>query len=71
MAYWVYENYPHNKAAVHQAICAYCKDGRGLHEVGINDKGRWHGPFEDVLSARTKAQNTMRADVRDCKNCSP
>ena len=71
MTYRVYENYPHNKAAVHQATGAYYKNGRGLHEVGINDKGHWHGPFEKVLAAQKNAKNTGRASRWDCGKWSP
>ena len=71
MTYWVYENYPTNKAVVHRATCSYCKNGLGLHKVGNVTSGKWHGPYSDAASARDKANRTGRADVRDCKVCSP
>ena len=71
MGYWVYENYPHNKAVVHTAECRFCKDGAGLHEVGENTNGQWHGPYTYILHAQEKAGSTRRSDVRDCAFCRP
>ena len=69
MSYWVYENYRHNKAVVHKAECRFCKDGAGLHEVGENTNGQWHGPFCDASEAQAKARNTGRANVWNCNAC--
>ena len=71
MAYWVYENYPNNRATVHKAECSYCNNGAGVHGVGKNPTGQWHGPYHDVIQAQAKARNTSRSNVRDCKTGAP
>lgn len=71
MTYWVYENYADNKAVTHKAKCAFCNDGAGLHRVGQISTRQWHGPYPNVIEARARANDTGRADVRDCKVCAP
>ena len=69
MRYWVYENYPNDKAIVHRASCSYCNRGAGIHRIGKTRNGEWHGPFDDVQDARDRARSTYRSDVRDCTIC--
>lgn len=71
MAYWVYENYPTDKAMVHLASCSFCKRGTGVHGAGKTRNGEWHGPFGNAQEARFAAKNTQRVDVRDCAKCAP
>ena len=71
MPYWVYENYPNNKAMVHRAECGFCQDGAGVSGTGGTANGQWHGPYPDVHQARSQAHFTRRADVRDCVYCKP
>ena len=71
MHFWVYENFPNNKARVHRANCRNRNSGSGLRNIGKVDTGRWHGPYLDVREAKAKAHHTGRADVRDCKVCTP
>ena len=71
MRYWVYENYPNNRATVHKAECSHCNNGAGVHGVDKNSNGQWHGPYHGLSEARAKAGSTGRAVVRDCQVCAP
>ena len=66
MRYWVYENYPNDKAIVHRASCSFCNRGAGIHGTGKTRNGEWHGPFDNTQQARYAAKNTQRMDIRDC-----
>ena len=70
MRYWVYENYPTNKARVHEDSCGFCNYGEGVRVASL-DNGQWHGPFESGEEAFAKAEATGRSDVRGCKSCAP
>lgn len=67
--YWVYENWTHEKAMIHEGRCSYCNDGRGIHGGSGNRNGRWHGPFGSRNEAERKAAATGRQLVRACKSC--
>ena len=71
LQYWVYENYPNNKAMVHKGTCLFCNNGKGVRKGISNWNGQWHGPFDDKASAQNEARNTGRHDVRECSHCSP
>lgn len=69
MSFWVYENWTHEKAIVHNGDCSYCNDGRGIHGKSSDKNGEWHGPFTDRDAAFQRAKATKRDDVRSCKAC--
>ena len=69
MSYWVYENYPNDKAMVHKALCPWCNHGKGTSGTGYTKNGEWQGPFSNVQEAHDKAQSTERSDIRDCAQC--
>lgn len=70
MSFWIYENWTHEKAVIHQSTCSYCKDGRGLHGTAGNGNDRWHGPYSLKEAALTVAKNTGREIIKDCPFCS-
>ena len=60
MRYWVYENYPTNKAMVHEDSCGFCNYG-GRVRGGSLDNGRWHGPSNPLRSIRqSRGHRTLR-----------
>ena len=65
MAYRVYENYPHNKAMVHNAACRFCNDGRGVRDLANSREVMRHGLSNGRHSAQIKDRNIGQADVRD------
>ncbi len=69
--YWVYNNWVHDYATVHEASCAYCNDGRGTQGSTSTENSEWLGPFATTDEAWRAAKNTGRSDPRPCKACSP
>lgn len=67
--YWVYENWTHNRAMIHEAGCSFCRNGVGMHAGSTNRNGRWHGPFDSIVAAAKKAECTGRAEIRNCSVC--
>lgn len=67
--YWVYENWTHNKAIIHQGDCSYCNNGKGMHAGSTNRNGQWLGPFNTTVQANKVAKSTERDEVRPCQNC--
>lgn len=71
MTFWVYANNVHKFAKVHRGGCAFCKEGRGVHDRGADAvAGGWLGPFESVASARHAAERTGHP-VQGCSVCTP
>lgn len=54
--YWVYENYPNNKAVGHVSTCAYFK----MHGGHAPKTGKWHGPFDNRTVATSVGKVTGR-----------
>ena len=71
MRYWVYENWTHDKAIIHEESCSYCNHGHGIHGGASVRNGQWHGSFADRAVAEAKAKATGRSEVRGCKSCFP
>lgn len=71
MSYWVFENWTHRRARIHDAQCVHCNDGRGLHGGGSGRNDRWHGPFEERSRAFLFADKLNRDDTKKCGTCSP
>ncbi|MEX1303687.1 MAG: hypothetical protein WEA84_00800 [Rhodovibrionaceae bacterium] len=68
-AFWVYENWTHNYAAVHRASCSFCNDGQGAHPGSGKSNGEWLGPFDSLDAAQQRAVRTKRQDIRRCGIC--
>ena len=68
--FWVYENYPTNKARVHRADCGFCNHGKGKDGRGSSN-GRWHGPFATIKAACDKMRCLDRKDSGECGYCKP
>jgi hypothetical protein len=70
--FYIYENWQAGprKAKIHRGSCRYCNDGRG--RAGGYDPGhaQWHGPYDDLESARA-ASNALRNIVvrSECPVC--
>lgn len=62
--YWVYENYPNNKAVGHTRTCSFFK----MHGGHATKTGKWHGPF-DTRSAATSAGNAIGRPFHWCTRC--
>ena len=60
-AYYVYENYPTDRATVHAASCGFCNDGRGRKGQPVTPNGKWHGPFSTKSIAEDAAKRTGRS----------
>ncbi|MBI1328210.1 MAG: hypothetical protein GC136_11315 [Alphaproteobacteria bacterium] len=71
MAYWVYENWTHEKAVVHKSECTFCRDGKGLHGTSGNGNDKWHGPFVSKEAALETADQTERQLKKCCEICCP
>ena len=68
--YWVYENFVHDKAVVHQATCSFCNGGRGIHGQTSEENSRWRGSFKSREAALSDARRTGRTNVHECAVCS-
>ena len=70
--FWVYENYPTNRARVHRGDCKFCNHGEGKGR-GIRNpnNGRWHGPFDTVEAACDKMCCLDKKDSGGCGFCKP
>ncbi len=71
MDYWVYENWTHKKAIIHEETCSYCNAGQGIHGGAPGRNGQWHGPISTYADAKASAKRTGQAEIRRCKTCSP
>lgn len=71
MAYYVYENWTHDRARVHAGNCGFCNEGVGMHAEDSGANGRWLGPFPDCAAAVAAAHALHRADTGTCNNCNP
>lgn len=67
--WWVYENWPTNKALVHRAACSFCNSGTGTGRGTPGKHGRFLGPFESRDVALKVAAETGRARVDECRFC--
>ncbi len=67
--YWVYENWTHKKAIIHNGPCSYCNHGKGMHAGSTNRNGQWLGPFNSLDEAQKVADSTGRDEIRSCQNC--
>lgn len=54
--YWVYENYPNNKARAHARACSFFKVPGG----DAPGTGKWHGPFRNPAEASRAGKATGR-----------
>lgn len=71
MAFWVYSNWVHKYAKVHDGACGYCNDGRGIHDRGSDAvASEWLGPFRSAAEALGAARQTGH-DPQTCRSCGP
>ena len=71
MKFYVYENYPADKAIVHLASCPNCNSGKGVTGRMSTHNGRWLGPFDAQPVALEAAHATGRRIVDLCARCDP
>jgi hypothetical protein len=64
MEYWVYENYPNDKAVGHLGGCRYIK----LHGGNAPRTGQWYGPFNSRQAAQSAGIGTGRP-FHWCSRC--
>lgn len=69
--FFIYENYPTDKAMLHKSECSFCKNGQGKKGEAETSNGKWHGPFDDRLYAVKVLENLNRTDTRLCAICCP
>jgi HTH-type transcriptional regulator / antitoxin HigA len=69
--YWVYQNWTHDRARVHRAVCSFCNHGQGIHGKSSDRNGEWRGPFTDRDAAFAAMSRLHRADSRACTTCAP
>ena len=62
--YWVYENYPHNRAVGHVSTCSYFK----MHGGIAQKTGKWLGPFDSRFTATNSGKGTGRP-FHWCPHC--
>lgn len=68
MEYYVYENWIHKYAKVHQADCKYCNNGNGIHKDSSDKYGRWHGPFKQIKTGFINFK-TQQIKISNCFFC--
>ena len=71
MPFYVYENWTHHRARVHQATCGCCNAGEGVHAEDSGRNGRWHGPIQDRAGAIALANGLGHRNTGLCGNCDP
>ena len=69
--FFVYENWTHKRARIHQGVCRYCNNGKGWQPVDSGANGKWHGPFPTRASAFRKLKELDYPDMHDCQVCMP
>lgn len=69
-AFWIYENWVHDRVRIHRASCVWCNNGDGFHDTTSTANGQWL-PFDTYREAAGAASVTGRADVADCPTCHP
>jgi hypothetical protein len=54
MSYYTYENWHArgDRARVHVGECKFCNHGKGLSGGTDPARGKWHGPFDSIVSAK-------------------
>jgi len=61
-----------DRVRVHFGDCRFCNHGAGVQRnVEQGRSGHWLGPFDDLFSAWTAAENTGRSDIQGCNVCCP
>jgi F-type H+-transporting ATPase subunit beta len=69
MTFYVYENWTHKRARVHQAECSFCNHGRGTQASDAGRNGKWHGPIADRAVALALANSLRQPDTKVCGTC--
>jgi len=63
MAWWVYENWTHDRARSHRGDCGYCNHGRGTQPSDSGRNGQWRGEFSSQELALKVAKGLNRAEL--------
>lgn len=75
MGYYVYKNYPVNKARIHRAECGCCNNGYGCHiKTAGNKNDEWSKKFKNFKDAESYAKKPhkgMCLKLSYCKKCKP
>ena len=69
--FWVYENYPTNRARLHRGDCIFCNHGKGVSGRGGSKNVHWHGPFATLKAACDKLNELGKKDSGVCYYCNP
>ena len=69
--FWVYENYPTDRARLHRGDCGFCNHGKGVSGSGDPKNLRWHGPFATLKAACDKMDELGKKDSGGCYYCNP
>ncbi len=72
MTYHIYKNWQagKHKAVIHRASCRHCNNGRGRSNGCYNRAhGEWHGPYDDLATARKEQQEMDVVARKDCQHC--
>ena len=70
MSFFVYENWTRDRARLHRGSCGYCNEGQGTQPIDSGSNGKWHGPFENIETARRALRNVKKSDSKECGCCS-
>lgn len=65
LAFYVYENWLHDRVIVHRGDCSHCNHGNGSHGASSERYGRWHRDFP----TRAEALGFALAKSRDARSC--
>lgn len=74
MQYWAYENWRAHghRTTIHEAICSFCQNGKGLAGGTRPDNGEWHnlGEFERQDEAMAHACTLFpKESISPCGHC--
>lgn len=69
MKYYIYENWTHNKVAIHAGKCSCCNYGKGRNVKSTVKNGIWIGPFQDKSEAEFVASKLRRKFILRCSKC--
>ena len=67
--YYVYENHLHKQATIHIGSCGHCNEGRGKRGGFDPKRAEWHGPFDDLQSARDRQKTMSVKKKTECRSC--
>jgi hypothetical protein len=66
--FYVYENWIHGRARLHQADCSHCNAGKGTHGATGEKTGRWYA-HDTLEAARAQLGLLKYKDKGECPAC--